>query len=177
MLVIDHTLTELDKKTQETMPLKLVHAQHHSLSPLNIPSYHQHHHLPSKLFAAPATLKLIKKNVALTKTHRQRSSSSTPAILASSAPLDLTEDNIHQVLSDARTELAQLFDASVNITGKAELAELDGPYVKIRLSGRFWHERSMVLARLGNYLKQRIPEILEVDIEDEKQLDDSPENF
>ena len=38
-----------------------------------------------------------------------------------------------------------------------ELAELDGPYVKIRLSGRFWHKRSTVLARLGNYLKQRIP--------------------
>lgn len=87
-------------------------------------------------------------------------------------------------------------------TGVAELAEVDGPFVKIRLKGRFWHERSLVLARLGNYLKERIPvslvhfnlvtffiygynnggngcfqEILEVDIEDEKQLDDSPENF
>lgn len=47
----------------------------------------------------------------------------------------------------------------------------------ISLKGRFWHERSMVVARIGNYLKQRIPEILEVEIEDEKQLDDSPENF
>lgn len=64
-----------------------------------------------------------------------------------------------------------------NIIGEAELAEVDGPYVTIRLRGRFWHERSLVLARLGNYLKQRIPEIMEVDIEDEKQLDDSPENF
>lgn len=83
----------------------------------------------------------------------------------------------------------------------AELAELDGPFVKISLRGRFWHKRSTVIARLGNFLKQRIPvslkiadlrnsielcndfvdivsqEILEVDIEDEKQLDDSPENF
>ena len=42
-------------------------------------------------------------------------------------------------------------------TGVAELAEVDGPFVKIRLKGRFWHERSLVLARLGNYLKQRIP--------------------
>ncbi|KAF3628306.1 hypothetical protein FXO37_29416 [Capsicum annuum] len=73
--------------------------------------------------------------------------------------------------------LAQLFDTSVGITGKAELAEVDGPYVKLRLSGKFWHKRSTVVARLGNYLKQRIPEILEVDIEDEKQLDDSPANF
>ncbi|KAK3187781.1 hypothetical protein Dsin_027342 [Dipteronia sinensis] len=92
-------------------------------------------------------------------------------------PLDLTEDNVKQVLADAREEFGQLFDRSVGMTGEAELAELDGPFVKISLRGRFWHERSLVLARLGNYLKQRIPEILEVDIEDEKQLDDSPENF
>ncbi|KAF3620913.1 putative ultraviolet-B receptor UVR8-like isoform X1 [Capsicum annuum] len=98
-------------------------------------------------------------------------------ISASLSPLDLTEDNIIQVLEDAKTELAQLFDTSVGITGKAELAEVDGPYVKLRLSGKFWHKRSTVVARLGNYLKQRIPEILEVDIEDEKQLDDSPANF
>ncbi|KAL3609461.1 hypothetical protein D5086_000481 [Populus alba] len=84
-------------------------------------------------------------------------------------PLDLTEENVKQ--------LGQIFDTSVGITGQVELAELDGPFVVISLKGRFWHERSMVLARIGNYLKQRIPEILEVEIEDEKQLDDSPENF
>ncbi|XVE84799.1 hypothetical protein DITRI_Ditri17bG0041600 [Diplodiscus trichospermus] len=92
-------------------------------------------------------------------------------------PLDLTEENIKLVLADAKVELAQLFDTSVGITGQVELAELDGPFVKISLKGRFWHKRSTVVARVGNYLKQRIPEILEVDIEDEKQLDDSPENF
>ncbi|CAI0383247.1 unnamed protein product [Linum tenue] len=74
-------------------------------------------------------------------------------------------------------QLGQLFDGEVGITGQAELAELDGPFVKISLKGRFWHERSMILARLGNYLQQRIPEILEVEIEDEKMLDDSPANF
>lgn len=94
------------------------------------------------------------------------------------ASLDLTEDNVKQVLDDARTtKFSHLFDTSVGMTGVAELAEVDGPFVKIRLKGRFWHERSLILARLGNYLKERIPEILEVDIEDEKQLDDSPENF
>jgi len=41
--------------------------------------------------------------------------------------------------------------------GQIELAELDGPFVKISLRGRFWHERSMDLSRVGNYLKQRIP--------------------
>uniref|UniRef100_A0A7C9CRY3 Uncharacterized protein n=1 Tax=Opuntia streptacantha TaxID=393608 RepID=A0A7C9CRY3_OPUST len=95
-------------------------------------------------------------------------------VSAAMQPLDLTEENVEKVLADARVELAQLFDNSVGITGQAELAELDGPFVKIRLRGRFWHKRSTVLARLDNYLKQRIPEILEVDIEDEKQLDDSP---
>lgn len=107
------------------------------------------------------------------------------------------------------------------LSGIVDLAELDGPFVKISLKGRFWHKRSTVLARVSNYLKQRIPvslsfvllfhscciriitntelhishfsvsrlqnlfpllcfgfqEILEVDIEDEKQLDDSPANF
>ncbi|KMT19864.1 hypothetical protein BVRB_1g009130 [Beta vulgaris subsp. vulgaris] len=102
-----------------------------------------------------------------------------PVVAAFSAmqPLDLTEENIDKVLADARVELAQLFDTSVGITGQVELAELDGPFVKIRLRGKFWHMRSTVVARLENYLKQRIPEILEVDIEDEKQLDDSPANF
>ncbi|KMZ76327.1 hypothetical protein ZOSMA_103G00330 [Zostera marina] len=96
---------------------------------------------------------------------------------ASSGPLDLTEENVEQVLVDARTKFGQIFDTSVGMTGVVDLAELDGPYVKLRLKGRFWHTREMVLARLGNYLKIRIPEILEVDIEDEGQLDDSPENF
>lgn len=41
--------------------------------------------------------------------------------------------------------------------GVAELVELDGPFVKISLKGRFWHKRSTVLDRLANYLKQRIP--------------------
>ncbi|XP_057438893.1 uncharacterized protein LOC130730798 [Lotus japonicus] len=99
------------------------------------------------------------------------------AALSAPPPLDLTESNVKQVLADARGEFGQIFDTSAGMTGIVELAELDGPFVKISLKGRFWHERSMVLARIANYLKQRIPEILEVDIEDEKQLDDSPENF
>uniref|UniRef100_J3MYJ8 Uncharacterized protein n=1 Tax=Oryza brachyantha TaxID=4533 RepID=J3MYJ8_ORYBR len=63
------------------------------------------------------------------------------------------------------------------MAGQVDLAELDGPFVKLRLKGKFWHTRATVLARLGNYLKNRIPEILEVEIEDEKQLDDSPAAF
>ncbi|XP_022144580.1 uncharacterized protein LOC111014231 [Momordica charantia] len=99
------------------------------------------------------------------------------AAVPNQRPLDLTEENVIEALVDARLELAQIFDASVGITGVVELAELDGPFVKISLRGRFWHKRSTVVARVGNYLKNRIPEILEVEIEEESQLDDSPASF
>ncbi|OQU89675.1 hypothetical protein SORBI_3002G242600 [Sorghum bicolor] len=102
---------------------------------------------------------------------RGRRSRAAAAITAS---LDLTEDNVRLALDEAKSEL---FDTSVGITGQVDLAELDGPFVKLRLKGKFWHTRATVVARIGNYLKNRIPEILEVEIEDEKQLDDSPAAF
>ncbi|PIN01007.1 hypothetical protein CDL12_26488 [Handroanthus impetiginosus] len=182
------------------MPLTHLHTHcHHTLWPKQQPHLY---HLQSNLFTPPPAVAALKLNNGgrwlRTRLSNQRLRSSKPSISASLGPLDLTEDNIVQVLEDARTEaslillsqlglfvmsrifkgcnsnylnikecfgnytkhqgdLAQLFDTSVNITGKAELAEVDGPYVKIRLSGRFWHKRSTVLARLGNYLKQRIP--------------------
>lgn len=105
---------------------------------------------------------------------RPRRASSAASITAS---LDLTEDNVRQALVEAKSELGQLFDTSVGMTGQVDLAELDGPFVKLRLKGKFWHTRATVLARIGNYLKNRIPEILEVEIEDENQLDDSPAAF
>jgi hypothetical protein len=43
------------------------------------------------------------------------------------------------------------------VTGQVDLAELDGPFVKLRLKGKFWHTRATVVARIGNYLKNRIP--------------------
>lgn len=61
--------------------------------------------------------------------------------------------------------------------GTVELAELDGPFVKLRLQGRFWHKKADVLARVAAYLQRRIPDIMEIDIEDESQLDDSAANF
>ncbi|GAU17480.1 hypothetical protein TSUD_340230 [Trifolium subterraneum] len=112
-----------------------------------------------------------------TSSKRPRKVKPLSASLSVPQPLDLTEDNVKQALVDARGELGQIFDTSVGMTGVVELVELDGPYVTISLKGRFWHKRSTVLARLANYLKQRIPEILEVEIEDEQQLDDSPANF
>jgi len=87
----------------------------------------------------------------------QRKLKPLSASLSVPEPLDLTEDNVRQALVDARGELGQIFDTSVGMTGVVELVELDGPYVTISLKGRFWHKRSTVLARLANYLKQRIP--------------------
>ncbi|KAM3276086.1 hypothetical protein ACQJBY_044462 [Aegilops geniculata] len=105
---------------------------------------------------------------------RRRPCRARAASISITASLDLTEDNVRQAIVDAKAELAQLFDTSVGITGQVDLAELDGPFVKLRLKGKFWHTRATVVARIGNYLKNRIPEILEVEIEDEDQLDDSP---
>ncbi|CAL5087742.1 unnamed protein product [Urochloa decumbens] len=107
--------------------------------------------------------------------YRRRGRPSRAAAITAS--LDLTEDNVRLALDEAKSELGQLFDTSVGITGQVDLAELDGPFVKLRLKGKFWHTRATVIARIGNYLKNRIPEILEVEIEDEKQLDDSPAAF
>lgn len=39
-------------------------------------------------------------------------------------------------------------------------AELDGPFVKLGFTGRFWHARKMVLDRVGAYLITRIPEVM-----------------
>ena len=80
----------------------------------------------------------------------------------------------------ARAALARLrtrFGSRVRRAGTCTLADLDGPFVTLRLMGRFWHPRGMVLARVAAYLQTRIPEIAEVRIENEKQLDDSAENF
>ena len=48
--------------------------------------------------------------------------------------------------------------------------DMDGPTVVLRLKGRFWHQRTTVLERVANYLQQRIPEIIDVTVEDEWQL-------
>lgn len=36
--------------------------------------------------------------------------------------------------------------------------------------GRFWHTRGMVLARVGNFLMNRIPEIVDVQVADDSML-------
>lgn len=87
------------------MPLKLFHAHHlHTLLPPT-PNL-----LPSHLFTAPAALHL--KNGAMmastTRLRNRRQRFPTATFSASSAPLDLTEENIEQVLVEARIEASHL---------------------------------------------------------------------
>lgn len=91
--------------------------------------------------------------------------------------LDLSEDTVLGILSACRQEIGTMFgytaeNRGVGITGGVDYVDMDGPTIILRLKGRFWHERKTVLARVGSYLKGRIPEIVDVVIEDEWQLTD-----
>eukprot|EP00752_Nemacystus_decipiens_P014769 g13148.t1 len=92
--------------------------------------------------------------------------------------LILTEENVVSVLAEAKKELGTLFgnnaeNTAVGITGDCEFVCLDGPSVVVRLTGRFWHEKSTVLARVGSFVQSRIPECVDVEIEDPTQLEDA----
>jgi len=66
----------------------------------------------------------------------------------------------------------QAENRGVGITGGVDFVELDGPTVVLHLKGRFWHQRPTVLQRVGAYLTARIPEIVDVVVEDEWELTD-----
>ena len=90
----------------------------------------------------------------------------------------LCDESVERVLEAARGELSALFgyeaeNREVGITGTVDFVGIEGPNVVVRLGGRFWHQRSDVLSRVGAYLIERIPEICDVEIEDPAQLDDA----
>lgn len=96
-------------------------------------------------------------------------------ISAVGSQLELDEETVLGVLSACRGELGTLFgytaeNRGVGITGGVDYVDMDGPTIVVRLKGRFWHERTTVLDRVSNYLIQRIPEIVDVSVEDEYQL-------
>ncbi len=98
-----------------------------------------------------------------------------PLFVPAGSQLELDEDTVLSVLQACRAEIGTLFgytaeNRGVGITGGVDYVELDGPVVVLSLKGRFWHERTTVLARVSNYLQQRIPEIIDVTVVDEWQL-------
>jgi|EP00970_Alexandrium_tamarense_P002905 hypothetical protein len=70
----------------------------------------------------------------------------------------------------------QAENRGVGITGGVDFVELDGPTVVLHLKGRFWHQRPTVLNRVGAYLMARIPEIVDVTVQDEYELTDEANN-
>lgn len=100
-----------------------------------------------------------------------------PIFVPAGSQLELNEDTVLGLLSACRQELGTLFgytseNRGVGITGGVDYAFMDGPVVVLSLKGRFWHQRTTVLDRVANYLQQRIPEIIEVTVEDPWQLTD-----
>lgn len=108
--------------------------------------HHQNHHItstkptpvfPVTLYNCSKTHILNRVNHKQTQTQRLRicgipatlgsisskrfPSISTAAAAQPSQPLDLTEDNIRQVLADARDEFGHLFDTSVGMTGTTHI--------------------------------------------------------
>lgn len=91
--------------------------------------------------------------------------------------LALDEETVQGVLAACRQEIGTMFgyqaeNRGVGITGGVDFVDLDGPTVIVSLKGRFWHQRPTVLSRVSSYLIARIPEIVEVIVEDEYQLTD-----
>ena len=86
-------------------------------------------------------------------------------------PRELTEENARAVLQECMDDLGTLFGSNaeslaVGITGAADFVDLEGPILVISLSGRFWHQRSMVVERVKKYVMDRIPECVDVEIVD-----------
>ena len=91
--------------------------------------------------------------------------------------LELSEENVEGVLHACRNEIGTMFGYSaenrgVGITGGVDFVELDGPAVVLHLHGRFWHQRTTVLERVGKYLQGRIPEIVDYTVQDPWELTD-----
>lgn len=89
------------------------------------------------------------------------------------SPLELCDENVSIVMEEIRNELGTIFgyDAKsreVGISGQIELVEIDGPAIVVALNGRFWHATDTVMARVESFVRQRIPEVTEVVLSQQK---------
>jgi hypothetical protein len=83
------------------------------------------------------------------------------------SPLELCQENAEMVIAEIKAELGTIFgydkaSRDVGITGSIELVEVDGPNIIVSLHGHFWHATDTVLLRVENFIKTRIPEVIEV---------------
>uniref|UniRef100_A0A7S0RXL2 Uncharacterized protein n=1 Tax=Pyramimonas obovata TaxID=1411642 RepID=A0A7S0RXL2_9CHLO len=91
--------------------------------------------------------------------------------------LDCTEENVYQVVAEFREAGWFMFGihpqcANIGITGDIVVKEVDGPFVTVALTGKFWHRRATVLEQCASYLVARIPEVLEVNVSSPDELED-----
>ena len=57
---------------------------------------------------------------------------------------------------------------NTTLSGEIELCDIEGPFVTIALNGRFWHATDTVVMRVESFIKQRIPEVIEVTLDRSK---------
>jgi len=104
-----------------------------------------------------------------------------PLFLPAGSVIPLSEENVQAVLQACREDIGTMFgytaeNRGVGITGGVDFVDFDGPSVILKLHGRFWHQRPTVLNRVGKYLQERMPEIVDWLVEDEYDLTDEANN-
>ena len=96
----------------------------------------------------------------------------------------LDEENVREALDElVNSDFGQTMfgqndqAASAGITGMCDFVEIQGPEVILRLSGAFWHRRETVLGRAAMYLNAKMPEIVDVNVADPTELEDSEDIY
>lgn len=90
-------------------------------------------------------------------------------------PMECSEANVEIALDEFRKAAKEMIGiheraASIGITGDISVADVDGPFVTLQLSGKFWHKRETVMRNAAAWLQQRIPELADVSPADERTL-------
>ena len=59
--------------------------------------------------------------------------------------------------------------------GEIELIDIEGPTITVALKGRFWHATDTVMMRVESFIRNRMPEVVEVvlDTSKSKIIDDN----